>query len=62
MPMADHKPLSDNEADDRLKAALAALGAQGATVRANTALIAARKALALLSMGLITASVRAEQD
>jgi hypothetical protein len=45
MPMADHKPLSDNEADDRLKAALAALGAQGATVRANTALIAARRHL-----------------
>jgi hypothetical protein len=42
---------------------LAALGeAPGATIRANTALIAARKALALLSMGLITASVRAEQD
>jgi hypothetical protein len=63
MPMPDRKPLSDNQADDRLKAALAALGeAPGATIRANTALIAARKALALLSMGLITASVRAEQD
>jgi hypothetical protein len=61
--MADDKPLSDNQADDRLKTALAALGqAPGATVRADTALTAARKALALLSMGLITASIWAEQD
>lgn len=61
--MPDTKPLSDNEADDRLKAALGALGeAPGATVRADTALQAARKVLALLSMGLITASVRAEQE
>jgi hypothetical protein len=47
MPMPNRKPLSDNQADDRLKAALAALGEPpGATIRANTALIAARKALA----------------
>jgi hypothetical protein len=61
--MADITPLSDNEADDRLKAALAKLGeAPGATVRADTALTAARKMLALLSMGLLTASVRAETE
>jgi len=61
--MADLAPLSDNEADDRLKDALAALGqAPGATVRADTALQAARKMLSLLSMGLICASVKAEQD
>lgn len=61
--MADLKPLSDNEADDRLKAALSALGeAPGATTRADTALQAARKMLALISMGLITAGVKAEQD
>ena len=63
MPMADHKPLPDNEADDRLKAAIAALGeAPGATDEADTALSAARKMLALLSMGLIKAGGRAEND
>jgi hypothetical protein len=63
MPMPDRKPLSDNQADDRLKAALAILGeAPGATVWANTALKAARQALRLLSMGLIMAGERAEQD
>jgi hypothetical protein len=59
--MADNRPLSDNEADDRLKAALNALGeAPGVTVAADTALAAARKALSLLSLGLIAASVRRE--
>jgi hypothetical protein len=61
--MPDTKPLSDNEVDDRLKAALAELGeAPGATVRADTALEAARKMLSLISMGLITAGVKAEQE
>jgi hypothetical protein len=59
--IADNRPLSDNEADDRLKAALNALGeAPGVTVAADTALAAARKALSLLSLGLIAASVRRE--
>ena len=59
--MADNRPLSDNEADDRLKAALNALGeARGVTVAADTALTAARKALSLLSLGLIAAGVKRE--
>jgi hypothetical protein len=59
--MADDKPLSDNDADDRLKAALAALGtAPGRTVAANTALQAARRALSMLSWSLLTSSVRRE--
>jgi hypothetical protein len=61
--MTDDKALSDNQVDDRLKAAHDALGdAPGATLRGDTALTAARKMLALLSLGLITASVRAERD
>lgn len=59
----DDKPLSDNEAGDRLHAAEQALGtAPGATVSANTALTAARKALALLKLGLIAAGVRGKGD
>jgi hypothetical protein len=59
--MADNRPLSDNEADDRLKAALNALGqAPGVTAAADTALAAARKALSLLSLGLIAAGVKRE--
>ena len=59
--MADNRPLSDNEADDRLKAALNALGeAPGVTVAADTALAAARKALSLISLGLIAAGVQRE--
>lgn len=61
--MPDTKPLSDNQVDDKLKAAIAVLGeAPGATVRGDTAISAARKMLSLLSMGLITAGVRAEQE
>jgi hypothetical protein len=53
------KPLSDNEADDALKAARAALGdAPGETTAGDTALTAARKMLSLLSLGLIAAGVR----
>lgn len=49
--------LSDNQAGDRLSAALEALGEEpGATLRADTALIAARKALAMLALGLLYAS------
>lgn len=60
--MDDEKPLSETEADDRLKAAHAALGdAPGATVAADTALTAARKALTLISLGLIAAGVKRDQ-
>jgi hypothetical protein len=58
---ADNRPLSENEADDRLKAALNALGeARGVTVAADTALTAARRALSLISLGLIAAGVKRE--
>ncbi len=57
------RALSENEADDRLKAALAALGTEpGATIPADTALQAARKALALLSLALIRCGVRRDQS
>lgn len=59
----DDRPLSDNEAHDRLHAAEEALGrAPGATVRADTALSAARKVLSLLKLCLVVAGVRAEND
>ncbi len=59
--MTDNRPLSENEADDRLKAALNALGeAPGLSVAADTALAAARKALSLISLGLIAAGVQRE--
>jgi hypothetical protein len=59
--LSDSRPLSDNEADDRLKAARAALGeAPGATQQADTALAAARNALALISLGLIKAGLKRE--
>ena len=59
--MSDDNPLSDNQIDDRLKAALMALGeTPGATTRGDTALRAARKMLSLLSMGLIAAGIKAD--
>jgi len=55
----NESPLSDNHVDDRLKAALAALGdAPGETVEGNCALKAARKALSMLSLALIMAGER----
>lgn len=55
------KPLSDNETHDRLQAALAALGtAPGATTSGDTVLKSARKALLLLSLGLIAANGRSD--
>lgn len=58
-----NKPLSDNEADDRLKAALAALGtAPGATTSADAVLKSARKALTMLSLGLIAANERQNSE
>jgi len=48
--------LSDNQIGDRLHAALDVLGKEeGATIRSNTALIAARQSLALLMNGLLIA-------
>lgn len=59
--MADDEPLSDNQAGDRLHAALEALGdAPGATVRADTALKAARRALSLFQLGLLMASEKGD--
>lgn len=59
----DNRPLSDNEADDRLKAALAALGtAPGATPSADAVLKSARKALTMLSLGLIAANERQNSE
>lgn len=61
--MKDYKGLSDNQADDLLKSALKTLGeAPGATIRADAALTGARKTLALLSLALIAAGVKAERD
>lgn len=56
------KPLNDTEAYDRLHAALMELGtAPGATVAADTALTAARRALVLLQMGIVK-SGEADQE
>jgi hypothetical protein len=56
-------PLSDNEADDLLKEARAVLGeADGKTAQASTALSAARKALELLSLGLIAAGIKQSRE
>ena len=61
--MADDEPLSDNAASDRLFAAMRALGdAPGETVRADTALKAARRSLWLIQLGLLMASERGEDD
>lgn len=54
------QPLSDNEVHDRLVAAVEALGTRpGATVRGDTALLAARRALSLFQLALLMAI---EQD
>jgi hypothetical protein len=61
--LPDSKPLSDNAADDLLKAARAVLGeAPGATTQADTALTAARNALTLLSLALIKAGVKQQHE
>ena len=57
--MRDDKPLSDNQAHDRIKAAEDVLGdAPGASIQADTALGAARKALRLIAMALVRAGVK----
>jgi hypothetical protein len=56
LPMSERPPLTDDEAYERIHAALLALGREkGATVRADTSLKAARKALTLLQLGLLAA-------
>lgn len=61
--MPDSKPLSDNEADDLLKAARDVLGeAPGQTTHADTALKTARDALTMLSLGLIKAGLKKSSD
>jgi hypothetical protein len=53
------KPLSETEADDRLKAARDVLGEErGETTAADTALRTARSALELISLGLIKAGLK----
>lgn len=53
------QPLNDFQVHDRLVAAVDALGSEpGQTTRGNTALEAARRALAILQMGLVGAMER----
>ncbi len=60
--MPDDITLSDTQAADRLQSAHIMLGeAPGATILGNTALEAARKALSLLTLGLIAAVERRDQ-
>lgn len=55
--------LSDNIIDDRLRAALEALGTEpGETVPGNAALTAARKALSMLSLALLVSAERRAKD
>lgn len=55
----DDKTLTDNQAHDRLVAAREALGEErGASTAADTALNAARQALLLLQLGLVSATIR----
>lgn len=55
------RKLTDFEVHDRLIAATDALGDdEGETVRGNTALEAARKALRLMQLGLLTAMEKAD--
>lgn len=54
--MSEKPPLSDDEVYERIHAALLALGRDGgATVRGDTSLKAARKALTMLQLGLLAA-------
>jgi hypothetical protein len=55
--MSRDEPLSDNQAHDLLTEARRSLGeASGATIRANTALEAARRVLSGLAASLLIAS------
>jgi hypothetical protein len=56
-------PLTDDEAYERLHAALLALGTEaGASVAGDSALEAARRALRLLELGLLSAINRRENE
>jgi hypothetical protein len=59
--MTDRK-LSDNQVHDRLVAAAEALaGPEAETLRGQTALDTARKAMVLLQLGLVAAMEKAEE-
>lgn len=61
--MSENQPLSDDEVFERLHAVLLELvNANGATVRGDTALKAARQALALLQMSLLKAQDQASDE
>lgn len=61
--MPEKPPLSDDEVYDRIHAALLALGRESAaTVRGETSLKAARKALTLLQLGLLAAIEQNSDD
>jgi len=56
LPMSEKPPLTDDQVYERIHAALLALGREkAATVRGETSLKAARKALTLLQLGLLSA-------
>jgi hypothetical protein len=56
LPMSEKPALSDDEVYERIHAALLALGRDSAaTVRGDTSLKAARKALTMLQLGLLAA-------
>lgn len=57
------QPLSDDEVHGRLVAAVEALGDRpAATVRGDTALMAARRALTLFQLGLLMAVEKGSDD
>ncbi len=61
--MSEKPPLSDDEVYERIHAALLALGRESAaTVRGETSLKAARKALTLLQLGLLAAMEQNSDD
>lgn len=64
LPDMTAKPaLTDDEVFERLVAAAVALGREpGETLRGDTAIEAARKALMLLQLGLVRAMDRAAED
>ncbi|MDY8108258.1 hypothetical protein U0C82_03725 [Fulvimarina sp. 2208YS6-2-32] len=61
--MPNREPLSDDAAYERLANALNALGNEpGATVRADTAIKAARRSLNLLMFGLLAAQAAGSDE
>lgn len=61
--MADNDPLPDDDVHTRLVSATDALGtAPGKTTHGNTALVAARRALLMFQIALVTAMDKASGD